>query len=146
MYKVTDEEIKNIIKEFENRNQKENAFFGFYQYGGGIDESRIQANRKGVELFTAQLLKAMLNSEKHDYKENELCYNEIDIDWTDADSDFFFDSIEMTNKDKSKKEAKFPEYKQSITDDLYGFLILFIVLLLIFFMFVGFVTTLKWIF
>ncbi|WP_299246612.1 hypothetical protein [uncultured Aquimarina sp.] len=143
---MTDEEIQNIITEFENRNQKEKAFFGFYQYGGGIDESGIRANRKGIELFTAQLLKSTLNSEKHNYSENEFCYSEIDIDWTDDDSDFFFDSIEITNKDKLKKDEKFPRYKRTISDRFYEGLIFLIILLLILFLFVGFVTIVKWIF
>jgi len=143
---VTDEEIQNIITEFENRNRKDKAFFGFYQYGGGIDESRIRANRKGIELFTAELLKSVLDSEKHDYNNNEFCYSEIDIDWTDDDSDFFFDSIEITNKDKTKKDEKFPDYKRTNSYRFYEGLIFLIIILLILFLFVGFITVIKWLF
>jgi len=144
---VTDEKIQNIITELENKNDKEKAYFGFYQYGGGSDESCIRGNRKGLELFATELLKASIESEENDYLENQFSYNEIDIGWTDSNGDFFFDSIEITNKDKKNKEDQFPEYKHksTITDKFNHLILIAVVSLILLFLITGSVTVIKWI-
>ena len=143
---MTDKNIQNIITELENKNDKEKAYFGFYQCGGGPDESCIRGNRKGIELFAVELLKASIESEKNNYIENQFSYNEIDIGWTDNNGDFFFDSIEITNKDKEDGDDEFPEYKhkRTLKDRLTELIIITVVALIILFLITGFFTVLKW--
>jgi len=145
---MKDEKIQNIITELENKNDKEKAYFGFYQYGGGPDESCIRGNRKGIELFAVELLKASLESEKNNYEEEQFSYSEIDIEWTDDNGDFFFDSIEITNRDKKDKDDKFPEYKHKSTfkSKLIDLIMIAIVSLFLLCLVTGIITVGNWIF
>ena len=138
--------IKNIISELENNNNKEKAFFGFYQYGGGIDESCIRANKQGLELFSAELLKARAEIDNRTFENGEIEHYQIDISWTDENADFYFDSLELTSKIKTEKEDSFTEYKETWKDELYGYLIFGIIIVLVIIFIIGFITTIRWIF
>ncbi len=115
---MTDEALIKIITELENRNEKEKAYFGFYQYGGAPDESCIKANRIGIELFAAELLKAGIASENLKFSKNRVERIELSSDWIDVDGGFFFDHIEITDKIKLADES-FPEYKETWKDKIY---------------------------
>lgn len=54
------EELNHIIEELESNNSNDEAYFAINQYGGGVDESYIQANKAGLELLAAQLLKVSI--------------------------------------------------------------------------------------
>jgi hypothetical protein len=142
---MTDRKIENIVSELEKNNEKDEAFFGFYQYGGDKDESCIRANKQGLELFSAELLKARLEIEQRNFENGEIEPFEIDISWTDSNADFYFDSLELTRKIKTEKES-FPEYKENWKDKLYGYLIFGIIVVLVFMLIIGIITTLKWFF
>ena len=142
---MTQKNIKNIISELE-KNDKVEAFFGFYQYGGGIHESCIRANKQGLELFSAELLKARAEIDERTFEKGEIEHYEIDISWTDENADFCFDSLELTSKIKTKQENSFPEYKETWKDKLYGYLIFGIIILLVIIFIIGLITTIKWIF
>ncbi len=143
--KVTDKKIENIVSELEKNNEKDEAFFGFYQYGGDKDESCIRANKQGLELFSAELLKARLEIEQRSFENGDIEPFEIDISWTDSNADFYFDSLELTRKIRTEKES-FPEYKETWKDKLYGQLIFGIIISLIIILIIGFTTTINWIF
>jgi len=141
---MTDEKLKKLITELENRNEKDKAYFGFYQYGGGPDESCIKANRKGLELYAAELLKAGIESENLEYNENQIASIGLDIDWIDEDGEFFFDYVELTNKDKEPKK-KFPEYKETWKDKIFKIGCIGIGILLVGLILVGIITVITWI-
>ncbi|WP_299125383.1 hypothetical protein [uncultured Tenacibaculum sp.] len=139
-------EIKNIISELKKNNKKEEAFFGFYHQEGDENNTCIKANKQGLELFSAELLKARLEIEKRKFENGEVEYAELEIDWTNSNADFYFDNVELTSKIKTKKENSFPEYKETWKDKFYGYLIFGIIISLVIIFIIGFVTTIKWIF
>jgi len=61
---MTDEDIKKLIDDLRSQKNYDEAYIGFFQYGGGPDESYIKANRQGLELHAAELLEAALETEK----------------------------------------------------------------------------------
>lgn len=142
---MTDNKNENIVSELEKRNEKDEAFFGFYQYGGDKDESCIRANKQGLELFSAELLKAALEIEQWDFENGEIEPFEIDISWTDSNAYFYFDSLELTKKLRTEKES-FPEYEESWKDKIYGYLIFGIIVILVIMLIIVIITTLSWIF
>lgn len=142
---MTDEELKNIISELEKRNEKEKAYFGFYQYGGGPDESCIKANRKGLELFAVELLKAGIESENRKFEENKVESIGLNIDWTDENGEFFFDYVELTNNDKEPNKTTFPEYEDTWKDKMFKIGCIGIGIILVGLIIVGLMTTLTWI-
>jgi len=141
---MTDEKLKEFITELEKRNEKEKAFFGFYQYGGGPDESCIKANRKGLELYAVQLLKAGIESENLEYNENKVQSIGLDTKWTDENGEFFFDYVELTKKEKELNE-KFPEYKDTWKDQIFKVGCIGIGILLVGLILVGLITVITWI-
>ncbi|MBO6881793.1 hypothetical protein [Winogradskyella sp.] len=142
---MTDKELKKLISELENRNEKEKAFFGFYEYGGGPDESHIKANRKGLELFASELLKVGLESENRKFEKNETESIGLNTDWLDENGEFFFDFVELTKKDKTPTKKTFPEYKESWKDKAFKIGCLAIGILLVGLIVVGLITVLKWV-
>ena len=141
---MTDEELKKLITELENRNEKDKAYFGFYQYGGGPDESYIKANKKGLELYAAELLKAGIESENLEFNENKIASVGLDIDWIDEDGEFFFDYVELTNKEKEPKK-KFPEYEETWKDKIFKVGCIGIGILLVGLILIGIITVITWI-
>ena len=57
------EELEKIIKKIETENSTEKAFFGIHSLEAG-DELFIRANKSGLELFAAELLKASKKAEE----------------------------------------------------------------------------------
>ena len=47
------EELEKIIAQLEKCNAADGAYFAINRYGGGPEESYINANRTGLELFAA---------------------------------------------------------------------------------------------
>ncbi|MDG4715064.1 hypothetical protein [Winogradskyella marincola] len=142
---MTDEELKKIIFELEKRNEKEKAFFGFYEYGGGPDESHIKANRKGLELFATELLKVGIESENREFKKNGTESIGLNTDWLDENGEFFFDFVELTKKDKAPTEKTFPEHKETWKDKAFRVGCFGIGILLVGLIIVGLITVLNWI-
>lgn len=52
------EELDKIIEKIENENSKEKAFFGVHIISDDCDEAYIKANKSGLQLYAAELLKA----------------------------------------------------------------------------------------
>lgn len=114
-----------------------------YQYGGGPDESFAKANKQGLELFAAQLLRASLESENIEVDEKK---NIIPLDYEEEwiEGDIFIQYVEPT--DKKASEAKEELYKENFVDKLIPFgcagVLIFIVVSAI----VGVISIFKWIF
>ena len=142
---MTDDKLQNIITELEKRNDKSKAYFGFYQYGGGEDESCIKANRQGLELYAVELLKAGIEIENRTFENGLTEVYGIEDDWADENADFFFDYIEFTKKLKEPNEL-FPVHKETWKDQLMKVLIMTIIFLLVAFLIIGFITALGWFF
>jgi len=145
---MTEIEINEFIEKLRIRNDKKRAFFGFYQYGGGHDESCIRANKFGLELYAAELLESSIKSTTNNYDDNQFCYAEITPDWTDENSDFFFDTIEITNRLKQTPKDDFPQYNisESFSSKVIGFLFFLFLIIVIIMTIIGAITSVKWIF
>ncbi len=65
------EELSRIVELLESSNVKDDAYFAMCQYGGGLDESYIKANKEGLHFFAIQLLKASKVIEDFDEDEKE---------------------------------------------------------------------------
>lgn len=142
---MTDEELKKVISELENRNENEKAFLGFYVYGGGPEEGHIKANRKGLELFATELLKVGIESENREFEKNGTESIGLNTDWLDKNSEFFFDFVELTKKDKTPTEKTFPEHKENWKDKALRIGCFGIAILLVGLIIVGLITVLNWI-
>jgi hypothetical protein len=142
---VTDKEIENIISELKQNNKKEESIFGFYHQDGDEHNTSIRANKQGLKLFAVELLKASVETENRNFENGEIEYLEIDIDWTDSNADFYFNSLELTKKIKTEKDEAFPKYEESWKDKLYGKLIFAIIITLIIMLIIGIITTINWI-
>ena len=55
------EELQQIIAKLEAIAADDDPIWAMYQFGGGPDESFATANKKGLELMAAQLLKASVD-------------------------------------------------------------------------------------
>ncbi len=61
---MTKEELNDLIHKLDSQSSKDIALFEINQYGGGLDESFIKANKEGLQLFALELLKASLKAEE----------------------------------------------------------------------------------
>jgi hypothetical protein len=137
------EELDEIIYKLENSNSPFDAYLAIYQYGGGPDESFAKANKEGLELFAAQLLKASRDFDNvlSDKEKNviPLSYNE---EWIDGD--IFIQYIEPTNK--KRELAKEQLYKQPFVDRLVLVGCFAVIILLLISTVIGLISILKLIF
>ncbi|MDB2385404.1 hypothetical protein N9V96_02915 [Polaribacter sp.] len=143
---MTNKELKNIISKIEESNKKEDALFGFYHQDGDENNTHIQANKQGLELFSAELLKARLEIENRNFENGNIEYLQMSIDWTDSNADFYFDNLATTKNIKTENEESFSKYQENWKDKLFGYLIFGIIVFLIFMLVVGIITTLFWFF
>jgi hypothetical protein len=103
---VTKEETQKIIDKLVSENSSKEAFFGILRYGGGTDESYIHANKSGLELFVAELLKAS----KKAGEENGVSTHVIELDeevWLDGDT--FIEYIETSVNRSDQKKYEYQE-------------------------------------
>ena len=55
---MTPEEVSEFAAKLAAATPAAEAYFGIFQHGGGPDESFIRANKQGLQLFAAELLRA----------------------------------------------------------------------------------------
>lgn len=81
------------------KNAKKDAHLAIYQYGGGSDESYIEANKHGLALFASKILKAALESDKKaiDDDSNIISFD-YDEEWLSGET--IIQYVEFANKDK----------------------------------------------
>ncbi|TAJ12589.1 hypothetical protein DMA11_12325 [Marinilabiliaceae bacterium JC017] len=137
------EELQNIINLLETGNSKDDAYFGIFEYGGGSDESYIKANKQGLELFAADLLKASRDSEEI-VLDNERDIYSLDYgeEWIDDESGTFIQYVELIIE-KRKKEKKKP-YKETWKDDAAKIGCIGGVLIIAISIVVGLITMISW--
>lgn len=115
-----DKELRDFVDYLKSKNDREKAYFGIFQYGGGPDESFIKANKEGVLQFVQDLLEAYSTIEekrnnvgKADNATSTLNYEE---DWVDGDSSVLLQYLELTQHASSAKVED--DRKPSLSDKL----------------------------
>lgn len=140
---MNQEEIEDIIKKLETQNLKEKATFGIFQYGGGSDESYIEANKEGLVCYAIELLKSVSKIDKIEVLDRqEVLFS--DEDWIDEQSDTIVHHIKSVEKrNRVKQEAK---HTNKYIDKLWqvGCILAFILIVVIFV--IGSFSLVKWIF
>jgi hypothetical protein len=137
------EDLQNIIDQFDEDTLKSKGVFGIYQYGGGSDESYIEANKEGLELFALQLLKSARDSEMilADNEKKSIPFD-YDEDWIDDKSSTFIQYVvPLAEKQKSKTV-----YKTTLIDRLMPIGCGLFILIILVSILVGLGTIIKWIF
>ena len=136
---MTDDEIRKFINDLRDKQKFDEAYIGFFQFGGGSEESFIKANRQGLEMHAAELLEAAVTK----YNDKSKSYG-LDEGIQDIEGDFSFQYVDL--KEGKRGEIKpSPDYKETWTDKV--FLICCIAVILIFLSIgvIGLITIAKWI-
>ena len=140
------QELQSIIDQLTANYSEANAFFGILQYGGGVDESYIEANEEGLTLFAIELLKASRDAQNlADAIDEKVYIIELHDDVWLKEGDVSINYIKPSLAKRSQRTAK-EEYRETWKDVglAYGCLGLIgvgFVLTLI-----GLITTIQWIF
>lgn len=138
-------DLQKIINDLESTNSKDEAYFGVFMYGGGPEESYVKANRQGLELFAAELLKASRDTEKIlESDEESIALLAHDDDWVDDDSHVFLEYVEPSTK--VREEAKAELEADSWQDKLFMVGCSAILIMTIIATLVGIGTIVDWIF
>lgn len=142
---MTKEELQEIIDRFNEEELKQLGLFGIFQYGGGSEESFIKSNKEGLELFALELLKSARDTETIlQNKENHIIPFKDHENWIDAHSKTFIHYVEpVAGKQQSKSGS---DYKPSFSDRISFLGCVFIALILISSILVGFFTIVGWLF
>ena len=136
---MTDDEIRKFINDLRDKQKFDEAYIGFFQFGGGSEESFIKANRQGLEMHAAELLEAAVTK----YNDKSKSYG-LDEGIQDIEGDFSFQYVDL--KEGKRGEIKpSPDYKETWTDKV--FLIGCIAVILIFLSIgvIVLITIAKWI-
>jgi hypothetical protein len=134
------DELQKIINHLESNSSKEEAYFGIFQYGGGPDESFVKANKQGLELFAADMLKA--SRDANDIladKEKTIIPLDFEEDWIDGDT--FVQYVEPS----IEKKENVP-YIRTWRDQAQEYFFVGILLLVVTSIIVGFITIISWFF
>lgn len=137
-----DERIQKVTAELEQLCPKDGAKVRIRIYGGGADESRLEANRAGYLRMAAECLKAAYAPFSDTAGKERFT---IKADWGDLfteDSDVQFDWFERRDDFDS------PSVKQTLMDrlmpTLFGILFAILVISVVVFAVVGIVATVIW--
>ena len=135
--KMTDEQIGVLINELRSKKNYNEAYIGYFQYGGGPDESYIKANRQGLELHAAELLAAALETETEFEIGKQKTFG-LDEGISDEESDFGFNYIEL-KKEKRNDIKAYSEYKETWKDNAFKVGCIGIGILLVVLVIIGFI-------
>ncbi|MDA9057479.1 hypothetical protein N9K49_06515 [Flavobacteriaceae bacterium] len=139
---MTDKEIGKIINKLRTEKNYDEAYIGFFQYGGGPDESYIKANRQGLELHAAELLAAALETETEFETGKQKTFG-LDQDLLDDNSEFGFNYVEL--KKEIRNEIKpYSEYKETWKDKVFKTGCVIIGISLVVLLLIGIVATITW--
>ncbi len=140
---MTDKKIAELIDQLRSEKTYDEAYIGFFQFGGGPDESFIKANRQGLELYAADLLAAALETETEFGSEKEKTYG-LDHVLLADDSEFGFSYVEL-KKEKRNEIKPLSEYKETWKEKAFKIGCIAIGIVLIAFLIIGFITAVTWI-
>ncbi|TGE29582.1 hypothetical protein [Hymenobacter metallicola] len=122
---MTPEELTTLVAQLEADTPASGAYFGIFQYGDEPDASFIKANKAGLKLFAAEILRAATQVEATLAHETETI---IPLDFEDAtwlDGDILVHYIEPVNYSAaSQPEAKPRALFDRFSDNLQGFVLL----------------------
>ena len=139
---MSKDELQKIIDQLESGNSKDEAYFAIFQYGGGPDESFVKANKQGLELFAAEILKASRDADEIvGDKEKNIIPLDYEEEWIEGDT--FVQYIEPTleKRKKAKHEPRKETWKdKGIKFGCFAGLIIAIVSVI-----VGLITMVTWI-
>ncbi|WP_299333056.1 hypothetical protein [uncultured Psychroserpens sp.] len=142
---MNNQELNNFIQNIERTYSSDEAYTGFF-YDDDDDgfTSYIKANKNGLILFSAQLLKGALSIDERAFTGKELyklTNDKSDLDYTC----FEFSHIELLNIGKSDiPEPK--AYKETFTDKIGCFVSIIIALFALASLVVGALKILSWLF
>lgn len=126
------DKIQKIISELEVANSEDDAHFAIYQYGGGPEESFIKANKSGLELFAADILKASrdFNEVLEDEKKPVIPLN-YEAEWIDGM--IYLQYVEPSNdpREKTQNDLKNTPVKDKLIGIGCGLVLIIIVVALI---------------
>lgn len=144
---VNDEKILNLIDQIDKAVDKKGAAVKLSEYGGGPDESKIIANRKGYLRLGIEFLKAAyadpikFDDEDQNQKE-EIEDIEVEIDYLLVpESKVNFDWFQRTENIKEPLE-----YKETLKNKIIGFGVLGFFIGTIIFAFIGLVSIIRYLF
>ncbi|MEZ4797537.1 MAG: hypothetical protein R2785_10255 [Flavobacteriaceae bacterium] len=140
---MNDKEIGKLINELRSQKNYDEAYIGYFQYGGGPEESYIKANRQGLELHAAELLEAALETEK-EFENGKIKTFGLDEGISDEESDFLFDYVEL-KKEARKGIKPDSDYKETWKDKLFKYFFFGILIGLGLLIIIGIVTVISWI-
>ena len=142
---MTNDPIDALINDLNPQDLESKAFFGIHQYGGGADESYIQANKEGLLLFAFQLISAakqtghvLLSPTKN------VIPLDYEAEWIDQDSNTFIQYIEPIAQRPIGESIK-PK-KETFLDKLIPAGCIVAAIILVAATLVGLWTLAKWIF
>ena len=143
---MTKEELQQVINQLTESNLEEEAFFGVLEYGG-TEEHYIKANRQGLELFAAELLKASRDAEQIiNISDNNVHLIEWDDDVWLEDSEVFINYIEPSFMKRDQAENSNKEGEETWKDSIFKYGCLMLVALALISMIVGLITIARWIY
>ncbi|WGD35883.1 hypothetical protein [Olleya sp. YS] len=139
------QELKNIVDRLKSYVNENEAYFGFFQYGGGQDESFIKANKEGLIRFATELLEANLAASTEEYVSGEKQFYSLSSDWFSEHSEFNFSYVELLQKLKADIEPD-KEYRKTWKDKLSGYVFGGIIIFILISILVGAITIISWLF
>ncbi|MEM5565739.1 hypothetical protein WNY78_11520 [Psychroserpens sp. AS72] len=139
------QEINTTIQRLKESNSEATAYFGFFQYGVGRDESNIKANKEGLRLYAANLLEVSLEIDEREFKENKKEFFTIPEEWLSKNSEFCFEYVELFQQSKTKIEPDI-EYKETWKDLLVKYIFIGVLIFILMSILVGAITIIGWLF
>ena len=139
------QELTNIVHRLKSSTINDDAYFGFFEYGDGPDESFIKANKDGLIRFATELLEANLAASTEEYVSEEKEFFSLENDWFSENSEFHFSYIELMQKSNAEIEPSI-EYQETWKDQLIKFFLIGIFIFILISILVGAFTILSWMF
>ena len=142
---MTKDELQIIIDQLESGNLKCDAQFGILEDRGSSHDSYIKANKEGLELFAAELLKASRDADAIlASKENSGYAMGWREEWIDGASTTFVQYIELLNE--KEISSTITPHTETIKDQIMkvgclAMLVVFVVAIV-----TGFATMVSWFF
>ena len=104
---MTQEEIKAFAGRLKTDREEGGACFGIYKYAGSADEVYIKANKGGLQLFAAEILRAIALFDETITDNKNIIPIEYHTAWLDKESDTCIQYVEpVINKSPQNKAIK----------------------------------------
>ena len=144
---LSQEALQKIMNQFDAAELEQRSIFGISQYGGGPDESFIEANEEGLQLFALELLKSSsaMAAALAD-KRNTLPFH-YEGDWIDEDSTTFIRYIRYIERaPEARKRVPQKESRNTFREKLASYGLGMILIFLALSTLIGMGTICLWLF